>query len=189
MKPFISFVMIAFCAAACGQDDQQWQHKDSTDSFSGISLVTFTLAGKYLDPPQHGDSIAPVWIAVCEPKETHNGKDLYDGLLVKSYISFGTVVNSTTSGVPVVYRLDDGKPQAEFWSEGTAGTAAFMGRNTLNTILYGHSLPHRAGSNPPTRKLTLKVDEFQAASIVAQFDIPDPEEMARLCGTTYHHKD
>jgi len=125
---------------------------------------------------------------VCEPKPTHNGKDLYDGLLVKSYVSFGTVVNSTAAGVPVVYRLDDGKPQAEFWSEGTAGTAVFMGRNTLNTILYGHFLPHRAGSNPATKKLVIKVDEFQAASIVAQFDIPEPDEMARLCGTTYHHK-
>ncbi len=167
-------------------DTTKWIRKDSTDSFSGVSLVTFSLTGRFLDPPQHGSLGAPVWITVCEPKPTHNGKDLYDGLLAKSYIDFGSVLASTANGLPIVYRLDDGKPVAEFWSSATDGTAAFMNRFALNTVLYAHYLPHRANSNPPTKKLVVKVDEFSAASIVAEFDIPDPDEMARACGTTYH---
>jgi hypothetical protein len=163
-----------------------WIRKNSSDSFSGVSLVTFTLTGRFLDPPQHGNLAAPVWITVCEPKRTHNGKDLYDGLLAKSYIDFGSVLSSTINGLPIVYRLDDGKPKAELWSSGTAGTAAFLDRNSLNTVLYAHFMPHRANSNPPTKKLVVKVAEFNAASIVAEFDIPDPDEIARTCGTTYH---
>jgi hypothetical protein len=164
----------------------QWVRKDYTDSFSGTALVSFTLTGRFLDAPQHGHLAAPVWVTVCQPKSTHNGKDLYDGLLAKSYVDFGTVLNTTTAGLPVVYRLDDGKPNAEYWSSATSGTAAFLGRLPLNTVLYGHYLPHRANTNSPTKKFVLKVDEAYAASIVAQFDIPDPDEMARACGTTYH---
>ncbi len=165
---------------------QQWARKAYTDSFSGTSLVSFTLTGRFLDPPQHGHLAAPVWITVCQPKPTHNGKDLYEGLLAKSYVDFGAVLNSTTAGLPVIYRLDDGKPKAELWSSATAGTSAFLDRFPFNTVLYGHYLPHRANSNPPTKKLVLKVDEAYAASIVVEFDIPDPDEMARTCGTTYH---
>jgi hypothetical protein len=164
----------------------QWIRKAYTDSFSGIPLVSFTLTGRFLDPSQHGHLAAPVWTTVCQPKPTHNGKNLYEGLLAKSYVDFGTVLNSTSAGLPVIYRLDDGKPKAELWSSATAGTAAFLDRFPLNTVLYGHYLPHRANSNPPTKKLVLKVDEAYAASIVAEFDIPDPDEMARICGTTYH---
>jgi hypothetical protein len=164
----------------------QWVRKAYTDSFSGTALVSFTLTGRFLDPPQHGHLAAPVWVTVCQPKPTHNGKDLYDGLLVKSYVEFGTVLNSTSAGLPVIYRLDDGKAKAELWSSATAGTAAFLERFPLNTVLYGHYLPHRANSNPATKKLVLKVDEAYAASIVAEFDIPDPDDMARTCGTTYH---
>lgn len=164
----------------------QWVRKDYTDSFSGIALVSFTLSGRFLDPPQHGHSDTPQWITVCEPKQTHKGKNLYDGLLVKSYIDFGSVLSSTVAGLPVVYRLDDGKAKPELWSSATAGTAAFLQRDALNTVLYGHFLPHRVGSNSATRKLVLKVDEFQAASIVAEFVIPDPDIMARTCGTSYH---
>jgi hypothetical protein len=38
----------------------------------------------------------------------------------------------------------------------------------------------------PNKKLVLKVDEIYAASSVAELDIPDPDEMARSCATTYH---
>lgn len=131
----------------------QWLRKDYTDSLSGVPLVSFTLTGWFLDPPQHGHAEAPTWVTVCDPKPTHNGKDLYDGLLVKAYIDFGSVLSSTGEGLPVVYRLDDGKPKAECWSAGTAGTAAFLNSNTLNTVLYGRFLPHRAASNPATNKV------------------------------------
>ena len=166
-----------------------WQRKDYTDSFSGNALVSFSLTGRFLDAPQRGHLESPVWVTVCEPKASHNGKNLYEGLLSKSYIDFGTVLNSRSpSSVPIIYRLDDGKPNSDTWTTGTDLTAAFLSRDALNTVLYGHFLPHRAGSNPPTKKLVLKVDEFQAASIVVEFDIPDPDQMARACGTTYHQK-
>lgn len=169
-----------------GLTSSQWTRKDYTDSFSGIPLVSYTLTGRFLDPPQHSHLSEPVWITVCQPKPSHNGKNLYDGLLGKSYIEFGSVLHSTVSGLPVVYRLDDGKQKAGFWSSGTDGTAAFLNRDALNTVLYSHYLPHRAGSSSATKKLVLKVDEAYAASIVAEFEIPDPDEMSRICGTTYH---
>jgi hypothetical protein len=191
LKSIFAVLLLSMIFQASSQSSLEptgpvWVRKAYTDSFSGMPLVSFTLTGKFLDTPQNGHAAAPVWITVCEPKQTHNGKNLYDGLLVKSYIDFGTVLNSTTAGLPVIYRLDDGKPKPELWSSATGGTAAFLERFPLNTVLYGHYLPHRANSNPATKKLVLKVDEAFAASVVAEFDIPDPDEMARACGTTYH---
>jgi hypothetical protein len=40
----------------------------------------------------------------------------------------------------------------------------------------------------PNKKLMLKMDEIYAATSVAELDIPDPDEMARSCGTTYHNE-
>lgn len=184
MKYLITLMLLCSLSA---YSQEKWRRMEGTDSFANIPTVTFSLTGKFLTPPSSSRLDAPTWITVCTPKASHNGKNLYDGQLMKSYIDFGTVLHSATlSQVAVSYRLDDSKAKTELWLGGSAGTAAFLDHMALNTVLYDHYFPHRANSSPPHQKLVIMVQESLAGNIVAEFDMPDPDEMARACGITYH---
>jgi len=172
-----------------GQQQKQWQALPQTDALRGTRYTRFVLTGMFLTPPRQPTIPDPLLIVECIP-----GKRLrvYGGTFLDAYVSLGAVLNSVVSqdgnGVLASYRLDDGKIKQELWSPSTDGTAAFFTSVTLNTLLYGHFLPHKPDTNPAIRKAVIAVNEYLAGEIVMQFDMPDPTEVADACGGLVHKR-
>lgn len=179
-------------------DAASWQQSDQKDALRGTSYVKFVLNGRFLTPPHNGgvSTLAPTLIVSCLP-----GKHMrvFNGRFLNGYVSVGAILNSQISehdgiltgksfpeGIPVEYRLDDGKIQQENWSPSTDRTAAFFGESTLNNLLYGHVVPHKENTTAPIRKVVLAMDEYLAAEIVMQFDMPDASEIGDACGAIAH---
>lgn len=158
----------------------QWQRSDKSDAFSGTSYTEFVLTGAFLAPPQNSKPAPPKIILHCKEGERKYGKGMLGGKLLSAYVAVGTVVSPN-----VMFRLDDGKPQKDSWSSGTAGTAVFFDDTVLDTLLYSHFMPHRPGTNPPVKKLVIAADEAFAAQVVMEFDLPDVSVVERVCGVTY----
>lgn len=149
----------------------------------------YTLAGKFLTPPSNTNGQPPVFVIKCIPTaHRRSGGGYVNGKLMDSYITMHTVVNHSSKEIFVQYRLDDSKMHKEFWGVSTDGTAIFPPEIELNTVLYGHFLPHKEGTNDPIKKLVLGANEYLGAEVVVQFDLPDPTEVADACGLLIHKK-
>jgi hypothetical protein len=160
-----------------------WQREDKTDPLRGTSYSQYTLTGKFLTPPKMHTEDSPVFIVKCIPGGHHKVNGGYtNGKLLDAYITARAVVNYSPRGVGVQYRLDDGKMHTELWGVATDGTAIFLPEIELNTVLYGHFMKHKEGTNDPVHKVIIGVNEYLGAEVVLQFDLPDPAEMADACG-------
>jgi hypothetical protein len=122
-------------------------------------------------------------VVKCIPTESHHHRN---GKFLDAYISAHAVLDRNNGRVYPKYRLDDSKIHEDSWNIGTDGTAIFPGETGLSTLLYGHFMPHKEGTNPPVRKIVMAVNEYLGAEIVMQFDMPDPEEVADACGVVIH---
>jgi hypothetical protein len=49
-------------------------------------------------------------------------------------------------------------------------------------------LPHKEGTGDPVHKIVIAADEYLAGQVVAQFDMPDPTQIAEACGAIIHKK-
>jgi hypothetical protein len=103
-----------FAAVACllptSGSAQNWVKQDRTDAFTGKNYVQYSLTGKFLTPPQHGENDAPRIVLQCVPGERkYAGKWYAAGGFIKAWIDVGAVLNNTPNGVAVLYRRDDGK--------------------------------------------------------------------------------
>jgi hypothetical protein len=160
-----------------------WQREDKTDPLRGTSYSQFTLTGKFLTPPRTSTGEAPVFIVKCAPGgHRHISGGFINGKFLDAYITIHAVVNHLPRGVGVQYRLDDSKMHAELWNVGTDGTAIFLPEIEFNTVIYGHFLRHKEGTNDPVHKVVIGVNEYMGAEVVMQFDLPDPTEMVDACG-------
>jgi hypothetical protein len=167
----------------------KWEREDKSDPLRGTSYSQYSLTGKFLTPPHTSNGEPPVFIVKCIPtNHRRSGGGYVNGKLMDAYIVMRSVVDHSSSKVFVQYRLDDSKMHKEWWGVGTDGTAIFPPEIELNTVLYGHFLPHKEGTNDPIRKLVLGVDEYLGAEVVIQFDFPDPTEMTDACGLLIHKK-
>ena len=168
---------------------QSWQKSEKVDTFSSQPYVEYTLTGKFLTPPRETGIDAPVIVMDCMPGEKrYAGKWYFRGANLNIHISTGAVVDSKADGVGVWFRRDEGKSQFAVWSNSKDGTALFPTGPYLNQIIYGHDLVHKEGTTPPVKKLVLMVDEYLAARIVMEFDLPDSQEVYDACGLTIHQK-
>jgi hypothetical protein len=178
-------VIVMFCfASLCIAQSASWQREEKTDPLRGTAYSQFTLTGKFLTPPKLATTEPPVFIVKCIPDDHHkiNG-GFINGKFLDAYVIARGVLDRTSKGhVAVQYRLDDGKMHTEFWGAGTDGTAAFPQDIELNTILYGHFMKHKEGTNPPVHKVVMGMHEYLGAEIVVQFDMPDPDQVADACG-------
>lgn len=155
----------------------------------GTSYSQYTLAGKFLTPPRTSTGESPVFVVKCIPtNHRRSGGGYVNGKLMDAYIVMRSVVDRSSSRVFVQYRLDDGKMHKEYWDVGTDGTGIFPPEIELNTVIYGHFLPHKEGTNDPIRKLVLGVNEYMGTEVVVQFDFPDPTEMMDACGLLIRKK-
>lgn len=184
--------VVAVCLFTSSALCQSWTKQEKTDAFSGTKYVQYTLAGRFLTPPQHGTLTAPALVLQCVPGEAKYTKGWYSaGKLIKAWIDVGASINSTADGVPVMYRRDDGKAQSELWSKSTDLVALFPSGFGLNHILFAHDLIHKVNTTPPVHKLVLMTDEYMGTGIVMQFDLTDlegPESIASQCGLAIYPK-
>lgn len=191
-------VIIIPCCSILASGQGLWQASALTDPLRGTKYTQFTLKGIFVTPPRQPTESQPSLVVECMP-----GKRLrvYGGTFLTGYLSTGTVLNSVVvqhdsvlggtsypSAVLASFRLDDGKIKQEYWSPSTDGTGAFFKDVTLNTLLYGHFLPHKPNTSPPVRKVVIGINEYLASEVVVQFDMPDPREVADACGGLYHNR-
>jgi len=183
----IAVLLLVSACVAQTPPPGQWERTEKTDALRGTSYSQFVLAGTFLTPPKH-DSGTPVFVLRCVPGEHSRGWHEYkNGKFLDAYVTVGAVVDHA-SGVWVSYRLDDGKIHKDSWGAGTDGTAIFPDEIQLNTLLYGHFMPHKEGTGGPVHKIVIAVNEFLGAEIVMQFDVPDPTPAAEACGIILHKK-
>jgi hypothetical protein len=179
--------MLCFAIASLAQL-AIWQREDKTDPLRGAAIAQYSLTGKFLTPPKRSPEAPPVFVIKCNAGTKRSRSGLLDGKLLDAFIAIGAEISHSSAKVPVQYRLDDGKMHNEAWNIGAGGTAVFLPPLELNTVLYGHFLTHKEGTNPPVRKLVLGLNEHRGAEVVVQFDLPDPDEMADACGLLYRKK-
>lgn len=181
-------MFVSFSAGVCAQS-AGWVKEGKTDPLRDTQYVQFTLDGKFLTPPQHTKAdVEPSIILQCTPGSFARGH--LHGKLLKGYVFVGTVIDtqmsSSVASVRAKYRLDDGKLQDVPWSHSTDFSSVFFGETDMNTLLYGHFMPHKENTSPPVKKVVIGFDEYLGGEVVMQFDMPDPTEVAEACGAIWH---
>ena len=183
VRALVILCLVSSCSA------QNWERVEKTDALRGTTYSEFALTGRFLTPPKQTSAAAPVFVVKCIPGEHSFGFHAYkSGKFLDAYMVLGAVVDFHTGGTPVHYRLDDGKIHDESWGRGTDGTAIFPAEIQLNTLLYGHFMPHKEGTSNPVRKVVIAVNEYLGAEVVMQFDMLDPTPVADACGIIIHKK-
>lgn len=182
----VTLLVALSCAAETAATS--WARVEKTDALRGTAYSQFTLTGRFLTPPKH-NTVDPLLVLKCVPGERSRGlRQHRNGKFLDAYVALGSVVDFHNTGTQVRYRLDDSKIHEELWGHSTDGTAVFPSEIQVNTLLYGHFMPHKEGTGSATHKIVIAVDEYLGAEIVMEFDLPDPEIPADACGIILHRK-
>jgi hypothetical protein len=181
------FLLLALCLAS--QCVGQWQREERTDAFRGTKFTEFKLEGRFLTPPRSASLISPALVIQCLPGEHSVGYHVVTGgKFLTAFLFVGPVMDSQLTALAVQFRLDDGKVQTEAWTVSKDFSSAFFPETTLNTLLYGHFLPHKEGTGPPTKTVKIAADQFVGGEVVMQFEMPDPTPLAEACGLVVHKR-
>jgi hypothetical protein len=180
----LASVLVFFAAQLA--NGSAWQREEKSDPLRKLEYSQFVLEGKYLIPPRGKVSTAPMLVARCQAGTFSFGRAR--GKFLTGYLSVDAVLDFRSGGVPVSLRLDEGKIQTDNWSQSTDGTGAFFGDIVFDNLLYGHMLPHKEGTNPPVRKVIIGVPEYLGAEIQVEFDMPEPGDVAEVCGVVWHKR-
>jgi hypothetical protein len=187
------FLVLLMGGVSAHSQAPQWVQSRKDDPLRGTSSQEFARAGKFVTPPSHGSSTQPLLVVHCTPGSYAHGKAR--GKFVDGYISVGAVLNSEVGKdgeyVPVQIRLDDRKLQQGFWSPSTNRMGIYLnvpycGDCAFNNLLYGHMLPHKEGTSDQIHKVLIGVNEYLAAEIVIEFDMPDATQVGDACGVIWH---
>lgn len=181
-------LFLAVCALAVQAQEKGWTREDQSDPLHNTEYTQFTLEGKYLVPPRHQGADAPMLILQCSPGARSRAGGQVNGKLIAGYLDVDATLDFRQDNIPVEYRLDDGKLQQVYWSTSTDGGGAAFGEKDLERLLYGRSGPRKEDTNPPVRKLIIGIPERLGTQVEAQFDMPDPSEVAEACGVLVHKK-
>jgi len=162
---------IALCILfQCGcLQAQTWQAMEQVNVLTDAKSTLFTLSGKFTQGPTLGALISPVLRASCSSHSRSN--------------SYTLLVGTTLASADAVYRLDDRKAQPGVgWNISTDFSGVFIPTITFNDFLYGHLLKHKIDPTKPIHKLIIVMSQFAGSSIIMQFDMPDPTDVAKACG-------
>jgi hypothetical protein len=190
-------LFLTFSIVAAAQTS--WQREEKTDPLRGTSYSQFMLVGKFVTAPKTKGIDNPAIIVRCVSGKGNHGHT--NGKFLNGYILVGTVMNSEVSGggdsfIPVEFRLDDGKLQADQWGRSTDFSAVFLshpncalcgsGYDAFANLLYGHHSYHKENSSSQIKKVVIGLPEFLGGEVVMQFDLPDANEVAEVCGIVWH---
>jgi hypothetical protein len=195
-KRIVISALATLSSIAWGQTP--WQRTEQADPFRGTHYTQFELVGKFLTPPRNPGADAPRLIVLCQAGKTQR---VFNGRFLAGYVTTGAVLDSQVieregvlSGksfptvIPVQYRLDGGKIRKGNWAPSTDHSAAFFSDIYLEDLLYGHMLPHKENTSPPVQKVLIAMNESLASEIIMSFEMPDPTEIADVCGELYRKK-
>jgi hypothetical protein len=161
----------------------------------------FTLKGKFLGAPQQSLSPTPALVVDCDPNTRRNRERIH-GKALEAYIVVDSALDAEVDdngaiGLPVEFRLDDGKPQSDVWASSRNYSAIFLTgpsrlfndtEITLSSLLYGHTHIQKEGTSPQVTKAVIRVPEYRGRNITMEFDFPDSTEVAESCGLILHKK-
>jgi hypothetical protein len=184
----LAFVLTALAALASYAQQGGWTREEESDPLHNSDYTQFTLEGKYLVPPRHRSADAPLLILQCQEGAHSRAGSQVNGKLLAGYLDVDATLDFREDSIPVQYRLDDGKLQEADWSTSTDGGGASFGEKELEKLLYGRSSPRKEDANPPVRKIVVGIPERLGTQIEAQFNMPDPSEVAQACGVIVHKK-
>ncbi len=194
-----------------GLSQEKWTRIEKTDALQGTKSARFSLEGKFLEAPQNSKISSPTFVIDCDPNKWRSNRHRR-GKLLDAYIVVGAVLDSkvgsnesaligprAASGVEVQYRIDDGKVRSEFWFHSTDFSAIFLGEplgslgmdfkdEVLGRLLYSHQAMYKENVSVPARKAVIRVSEYLGGNITAEFDFPDPTEVADACGLFIYKK-
>jgi len=124
----------------------------------------------------------------CKEGSHRYGNGTLNGKFLTGFLAVDAVLDFRESGMPVEYRLDDGKLQYRNWVQSTDGLGAFFNDIEFNTSVYGHFMPHKNNTNPPVRKVVIGMPEYLGAQIQVEFEMPEPGVVGEVCGVVLHKK-
>lgn len=183
------FASLLLSAQALAQNVAQWTKQVKTDPLRDVQFLQFSLDGKFLSAPRGAAPDAkPSIILRCTQGSFAHGRA--HGKFLNGYIYVGAIVDthidSNGTSVPIQFRLDGGKLQSASWSHSTDYSSIFFGDIDLNTLMYGHFMPHKENTSPQVRKIVIGTNEYLGAEVVMQFDLPESSEVADSCGVIWH---
>src|ERR1700680_2113277 len=187
MKRSILVAILALASLGNAHCQERWQRSTINDALRSVSFSQFVLQGKYLTAPNNQKpGEFPALVVRCSAEPHSVGYHVFvNGSFLAGYLFTGMIVNSQVTIregllgtsfpviVPVLFRLDEGKLQTENWKTSTDHSAAFFGSDTLNTLIYGHSLRHKENTTEQVHKVIIGIDEAFAGEVQIQFDMPD----------------
>jgi hypothetical protein len=184
--PFVLLVPLAIASfgftAMAPQQPSVWRQSQKTDPGGGPTNTRFTLAGKFLKPPESDVRNRPAFVLDCVPgKESyrHKARLLAGNLVVGTALKIVYVEPAEIHGtsyfqkIRVRYRLDGAKEELERWSPGTEKTSASIPGDALKKMLRAHTVE-------------ITVDDDHELPVVIQFDMPDPTPIEAGCGVDDH---
>ena len=160
---------------------QVWRQSQKTDAARAMTFTRYTLAGKFLTPPQSDPANRPALTLDCIPAtESHSskGRFLAGSLLVGSPLKIIYVEPEEIHGtsyypkVTVRYRIDGAREEEEKWSAGTEKTSASISKDVLERILHA-------------RSVAITADDDRGSQVSMQFDMPDPRPVEEACNVDY----
>src|ERR1700722_6358716 len=186
MKQSLLFLLVVFFLCSIGfsrvaaQESASahvWRESVKTDAARGTVYNRYTLTGKFLKAPQHGDtSNRPALVVDCNSAKERRGKAKFEAasLLVGAALKIDYVEPSEIHGtsyypkVSARYRMNDGKEEEEKWDPGGEKASASMPKDALKKILRAQTID-----------LTVKDDS--GTPIVMKFDIPNATAVEQAC--------
>jgi hypothetical protein len=188
--PVVLLVLLfaELCLLAQEPSTPEWMRKERNDALHRLDYSEFALPGKYLVPPKRENPTRPMLIVRCKEGAHRYGNGKLNGKFLAGFLAVDAVLDFRTDGVPVEYRIDEGKLQYRNWEHSTDGSGAFFNDIEFNTLVYGHFMPHKENTNPPVRKVIIGVPEYLGAQIQVEFEMPEPSIVGEVCGVVLHKK-
>jgi hypothetical protein len=187
MKPALLFLLLPLALVSFGfsaampfqtQPDHVWRQSLKTDAARGTAYDQYTLTGKFLKSPKHGDlSNRPALVIDCNPpKETPSGKGKFESanLLVGTSLKIHYVEPAEIHGtsyfpeVFIQYRTNDGKDVKEQWAPGSDKASALIPKEMIKKLLRAQTVD-------------ISTNDDTGAPIVMKFDMPDPAPVTQGC--------
>jgi hypothetical protein len=177
MALFLASVGFSGMAAQEASSAHVWRESVKTDANRGTVYNRYTLTGKFLKAPQHGDtSNRPALVVDCNSAKERKGKAKFEAasLLVGAALKIDYVEPAEIHGtsyypkVSARYRMNDGKEEEEKWDPGSDKASASMPKDTLKKILRAQTVD-----------ITVKDDS--GTPIVMKFDMPNATAVEQGC--------
>ena len=165
----------------------QWIQTTHKELPSNSPWHQYRIEGKFLTPPRSPSS-PPAFIVECQAGDRSPLSDRDGGNFDRARITFGgAIINQIPYGAAVASRRDgDHTDHVELWSTSPDGTSVLLSYESTIEVLYRHFQPQPWTKSVPVKTLRITAEEYLAAKVIAEFQLPDPSSLANECGFIVH---